>query len=399
MEGDSMSDVEMMHVDSLKPYKKNARTHPAAQIKKIVKSIEQFGFTNPVLTDGKGGIVAGHGRVMAAKEMGLKHVPTIPLSHLTKDQIRAYIIADNKLTLDGAWDEDVLKEELAAINLSDVDIELTGFDPDELTNFLDDPNAEPDPKDDEVPDTPQNVHNVQRGDIWQLGKHRIMCGDSTNGVDIVLLMDSQKADMVFTDPPYGMSYKSNWKNSVSDRKIKNDDAYQLGWITGSEKSGYAFCRFDSYAALEGGLKSKGLKIFTCLVWDKQSHTFGNLKSWANTHEFLVYFGTAKPTTTKRMQNVIRERRLDNGAVGAAAGDDMVHPTQKPLTVIQYVFDCEPIGSVYDPFLGSGSTLIACEKTGRSCYGMEIDPHYCSVIIERWQQFTGETAEKVDARET
>jgi hypothetical protein len=354
--------IEHKKLSDLKPYPKNARTHSKEQVKQIVNSIEEFGFTNPVLTDGKNGIIAGHGRVMAAKEMGMTKVPTVPLAHLSKDQIRAYVVADNKLTLNGGWDEEILNEELLAIDDSDIDLELTGFSLDDVKREL-----EPSEEDDEVPEVDENVHNVQRGDIWQLGDHRLMCGDSTSKEDVDKLMDGVKADMVFTDPPYGIN--ANKQTLGSGKK--------------------AFRR--------GG------------DWDKQRP---DISKWVSYDKVIIwggnYFADILPPTNdwlcwhkKNDGRSFSEFELAWTNLGKNcrhishnwSGEEKSHPTQKPLTVVLWAMGIAPSRTVIDPFLGSGSTLIACEKTKRKCYGMEIDPHYCSVIIERWQQYTEQVAVK------
>jgi DNA modification methylase len=384
-------------VADLKPYKQNARTHSPEQVRQIVKSIEQFGFTNPVLTDGKNRIVAGHGRVMAAKEMGLPTVPTIPLSHLTKAQVRAYVIADNKLALNAGWDEQLLAEELKGIDDSEIDIDLTGFSEDEIAELLKEEPTGSSEDDDNVPDTPQNIFNVQRGQIWQLGEHRIMCGDSTDKGDVDRLMDGAKADMVFTDPPYGIDARTDKVEYV--KTFKNQGVAAKGRyakIAGDDSTETAIKAIAVARDLNApcnifwGGNYYDLKPSPCwIVWDKRVEE--RQTNILNSDCELAY------VDHKSKASVRIFRHLWKGMIKASeSGEPRVHPTQKPVALAEWCF--ENYGdpkTILDLFLGSGSTLIACEKTGRKCYGMEIDPHYCSVIINRWQEYTGKTAEPVD----
>ena len=381
-------DLSETPVADLKPYKQNARTHSPEQVRQIVKSIEQFGFTNPVLTDGKNRIVAGHGRVMAAKEMGLPTVPTIPLGHLTKAQLRAYVIADNKLALNAGWDEQILAEELKGIDDSEIDIDLTGFSEDEIADLLKEDSTGSSEQDDNVPDTPQNIFNVQRGQIWQLGDHRIMCGDSTDKGDVDRLMDGQKADMVFTDPPYGIDFDHvnvGGKGDTSKvfKKIDGDQDTSV-----ARKAYAVFASWDCKQVVWGGnyftdfLPVNGAwLVWTKYRFEKESHPFSDCElAWTNF----------------KKQHVKNHCHVWDGfwreGDRKSEGKTRMHPNQKPVGLFENLLDGD---QVLDLFLGSGSTLIACEKTGRKCYGMEIDPHYCSVIINRWQEYTGKTAELVD----
>ncbi len=372
--------LQVIDINKLKPYEKNPRIITEEALLELENSFNEIGMCQPLVVSNDLSIISGNARYLQLKKEGCDKVQVmIPDRKLTEKQEKAVVIRMNKTNV-GKWDFDSLANNYEIIDLMD-----WGFTTEELIG-VDEEKIEPKCDEDEVPEVKDTV--TKRGDIWLLGNHRLMCGDSTMIDDVEKLMNGEKADMVFTDPPYGMRYKSNWKNSVSSKEILNDDSFITEWITSI--GGYCFCRFDSYSTLEKSLKEFGHKIFTVIVWDKLSHTAGDLSSWANVHEFIVYFGSEK-TTTKREQNVARFRRLDNGAIGKAAKDNMVHPTQKPIELIEYVFECEPHKFIHDPFLGSGSTLIACEKTNRKCYGMELDEHYCDVIVQRWQKYTGKEA--------
>jgi DNA modification methylase len=394
-------DLAETPVADLKPYKQNARTHSPEQVRQIVKSIEQFGFTNPVLTDGKNRIVAGHGRVMAAKEMGLPTVPTIPLSHLTKAQLRAYVIADNKLALNAGWDEQLLSEELKGIDDSEIDIDLTGFSEDEIADLLkEDESTGSSEQDDNVPDTPENIFNVERGQIWQLGEHRLMCGDSTDKGDVDRLMDGQKADMVFTDPPYGIAVATNYgeqlESKVTIHRPHRPKNYRP--VHGDSEE------YDPTSVLEFFKQTEEIFLWGAnnyahrlpssgehgwMVWDKKITENGTVTL---SSDFEICW-------SKAVHKYAMIKILWSGPYGHDKKNDgprRVHPTQKPVKLAETFI--ERWGGktklLVDLFLGSGSTLIACEKTGRKCFGMEIDPHYCSVIINRWQEYTGKTAEPV-----
>jgi DNA modification methylase len=367
-------------ITDLKPYKRNARTHSEAQIRQIAKSIEHYGFTNPVLTDEKLNVVAGHGRIAAAKQLGMDTVPVLKLKGMTPAKARAYVIADNKLALNAGWDEDLLKDELSALIKDDIDLDLVGFSEDEISDFINEDNDDPDEAADDVPEVDENIHGVKRGDIWSLGEHRLMCGDSTSKEDVDRLMNGAKADMVFTDPPYGMrldtDYSKTPKGGKKYRKVQGDDN-DFDPACCLTVDAVRCCIWGAdwfYTRLPEG--------FSPIVWDKQPH---HTVAGPRSHFELCW---VRPAEKRRII-----RRIWTGYTAKEKGEARVHPTQKPIDVCIDVM--ETAGSiVVDLFLGSGSTLIACEKTKRKCYGMEIDPHYCSVIIERWQEYTGMKAVKL-----
>lgn len=374
-------EYKTVSVEKLIPYARNSRTHSEAQVSKIAASIKEFGFLNPIITDGKNGIVAGHGRVMAAQKLGLKELPVIEASHLTEAQKRAYVIADNRLALDAGWDNDMLKVELQELSDLDFDLSLTGFDEKELDGFL-----EPEPSagltdEDAVPEAPEQPVTVE-GDVWLLGRHRLMCGDSTSIDAVGKLMNGVKVDMVFTDPPYNVAF--NGRSGKHD-VIKNDnlsDADFADFIDGTiatikavdPKAYYIWCNWDFYGILQGKLDYK-----SCIVWAK--NVFGMGVGYRHQHEFCLFNG--KIDEVIKNESDLWSIKKDHG---------YVHPTQKPVELSVRAFGNHvKLLNVLDLFGGSGSTLIGAEQTGRNCFVMELDPKYCDVIIKRWQDFTGQQA--------
>jgi DNA modification methylase len=401
--------IEAVPLEALVPYARNSRTHSEAQVAQIAASIREFGFTNPVLIDGEGGIIAGHGRVMAARKLKLAEVPCLRLAHLTDTQKRAYVIADNKLALNAGWDDEMLRLELQELVALGFDLDLTGFSDDELKDLLADDEIEEGLTDpDDVPEPPDEPV-TKPGDVWLLGKHRLMCGDSTSMNALQVLMQGKKADMIFTDPPYGMSYggaraagdhaldkKTGGVKIKSHGMILNDDlqgddlvALVRGAIaaaTANMKSGgalYACFTWRTYAEFEAGLETCGHKVKACIVWDKKSIGLGN-SHYRPQHEFIFYCG-GEWYGDKSESDVWYMSRGNTGAY--------VHPTQKPVELIERALaNSSKKGEVViDCFGGSGSTLIACEKTNRQARLMELDPKYCDVIVKRWEEFTGKEA--------
>jgi DNA modification methylase len=374
-------------VKELVPYARNSRTHSDEQVAQIMASIKEFGFTNPILTDGENGIIAGHGRVVAAQRMGLDEVPTIELSHLTEAQKKAYIIADNKLALNSGWDEEMLAIEIQELHDLGYDLDLTGFSMDELLEM--DINLEgaleaviDESKADDVPEVVENPV-IKLGDLIELGNHRLLCGDSTKDEDVNRLMDSKKADMVFTDPPYGVSYSNNM--NTKHKVIKNDDVFLDGWIPLVEKysKGFIFM-WTSYQVIAQWIditKPFG-KMSNMIIWYKGGGGLGDLKgAFATDFEIALVWNRGAELQDKRIGSVWSINK-DNGA-------SYVHPTQKPVELMEKgIFNCSFAKSiVMDLFLGSGSTLIACENLNRKCYGMELDEKYAQVIIQRWCDYT------------
>ena len=392
--------IEYMPVDQLIPYALNSRTHSDEQVAQIAASIREFGFTNPLLVDDEGGIIAGHGRLMAARKLGMDEVPALRLSHLTDAQKRAYVIADNKLALNAGWDDELLALELGALRDAGYDLELTGFDEGELAALLDlsgelgggDNLTDPDDAPDVLPDA-----FTQPGDVWVMGKHRLMCGDSTSLDAVGALCAGQAVDMWLTDPPYNVAYEGKTKDAL---KIQNDemgdeqfreflrDAYLAAdsamkpgavfYIWHADSEGYNF---------RGAAKDAGWKVRQCLIWQKQSMVMGR-QDYHWKHEPCLYGwkdGAGHLWASDRKQTTILEfdRPSRNGEP----------PTMKPVALFEYQLLNNTKGGdiVLDSFGGSGTTLIAAEKSGRIARLMELDPRYCDVIVRRWQAFTGKRA--------
>ena len=373
---------------SLIPYARNARTHSPAQVDKIAASIREFGFLNPIITDGQSGILAGHGRVMAAQKVGLDTLPTIDAAHLTEAQRRAYVLADNRPALDAGWDNDLLKIELQDLDAAGFDLTLTGFDLGEIAALtLDETEGLTDP--DAVPDAPA-VPVTVLGDVWLLGRHRLMCGDSTSIDAVERLMDGQKADMVFTDPPYGIDFKPQ---RGTHEKILNDalDGAEFGQFL-DDVFGCAFAAMkpDTYAFIWTGWPKLGafeasigklFKIQAMHIWVKNNFGIGYYSRPKHEPFYLCLKG--KPVYPSTAPADVWEAKKVH---------ETVHSCEKPVDLIVEILDTYHKNSlVLDLFGGSGSTLIACEKTARDCRMMELDPKYCDVIIQRWQNFTGQTA--------
>jgi len=398
------NNLEYIALETLIPYARNSRTHSDAQVAQIAASIREFGFTNPILIDAEGGIIAGHGRTMAARKLGLDEVPCIRLKNLTDAQKKAYIIADNKLALNAGWDDEMLKVELTELKDLDFDLSLIGFDADELANLLEPEQVDGLTDEDDVPEAPETPVTVE-GDVWILGNHRLMCGDSTSIDAVEKLMDGQKADLIFTDPPYGMSYGGG-RAAGSTKKgalvkahgmIIGDDlrgknliqmiAEALSSAKACAKDGSAFyvCfPWRTYSEFESAMEGVGLDASACIVWDKKSIGLGN-SNYRPQHEFIFYVKGGSWYGDKAQSDVWY---LSRGATGK-----YVHPTQKPVELIEKaLLNSSKSGDVvHDCFGGSGSTLIAAEKNARYARLMELDPKYCDVIVKRWQEFTGKQA--------
>ena len=385
--------IELIDIESLIPYARNSRTHSDSQVAQIAASIKEFGFTNPVLIDEDGGIIAGHGRTMAARKLGLTEVPCIRLSHLTDAQKKAYVIADNKLALNAGWDDEMLKVELQELKDLDFDLELTGFSDDELADLL----AETQVglvDEDEAPPVPKEPI-TKPGDIWVMGKHRLMCGDSCSTNDMEKLCQGQLVDMWLTDPPYNVAYEGGTGLTIKNDDMGDEqfrqflrDAYVTADIV--MKPGAVF--YIWYADVEtynftGAVKDAGWKMSQILIWKKSSLIMGR-KDYHFIHEPCLYGwkeGAAHLWASDRKQTTIFEfdKPKKNGE----------HPTMKPVALFEYQMLNNTKGGdiVLDSFGGSGTTLIAAEKNGRHARVMELDPKYCDVIVKRWEDFTGKKA--------
>jgi DNA modification methylase len=372
----------------LTPYARNSRTHSDEQVTQIASSIKEFGFTNPILVDADGGIIAGHGRVMAAKKLGFDTVPVIELGYLTEAQKRAYIIADNKLALNAGWDDEMLRIEFDELADLGFDLELTGFSLDEISALQIDELTEGLTDEDAVPEAPETPVSV-RGDVWLLGNHRLMCGDSTSIDDVETLLNGTRAQMVHTDPPYGVSYQSNMRTK-SDKfdVLKNDDVFlDIAPVIDAVSDGWVFV-WTSWKVLPQWFeqfKSFGYPS-NQVIWFKGGGGIGDLKkTFSSDYETALVWHRGAELTGKRIGSVWK--------VGKDGATDYLHPTQKPVALAEEAIDKTTKSGyrVLDLFGGSGSTLIACEKTGRNAFLMELDEKYVDVIIKRWQDFTGKQA--------
>lgn len=378
--------IEQIAIDDLLPYARNSRTHSPEQIAQIAASMVEFGWTNPVLIDANGTIVAGHGRVLAARNLKMDSVPCIRLGHLTPSQVRAYVIADNKLALNAGWDEAMLKSELDAIKEEGFEIGLTGFSDDEIEALLNVEVVQGNTNPDEVPEAPKEPI-TKPGDLWILGNHRLLCGDSTNPQHVERLMDCKKADMVFTDPPYGIAYSSS-KFDGNTKGLTNK-RNKAKMIMGDESD------YDPSFLLQLFKSSK--EIF---VWGYQYYPHklgrGGIIVWnkKRKEEQDCPHGDFELCWSKNERNKMCWIRW-GGFNNKENGEERLHTTQKPVALVEWFFDNWGKGStiVADLFGGSGTTLIACEKTSRHCRMMELDPSYCDVIVKRWEEFTGRKAER------
>ena len=395
-----MIEIQYKATEDLIPYARNSRTHSAEQVAQIAASIREFGWTNPVLIDGENGIIAGHGRVLAAHKLGETQVPTIELSHMSDTQKRAYIIADNKLALNAGWDNDMLALELDDLKDAGFDLGLTGFTLDEI-NALNPEVIQGLTDEDSVPNVPDEPI-TKLGDLWVLGKHVLMCGDSTSIDAVTKLTNGRGVDMLLTDPPYNVAYEGATKEKLT---IKNDsmgddqfrqflrDAFVTAdtmmkkgavfYIWHADSEGYNF---------RGACKDVGWQVRQCLIWKKSSLVMGR-QDYHWKHEPCLYGwkdGSAHLWATDRKQTTILEfdKPFRNGE----------HPTMKPVALFEYQMLNNTKGGdlVLDLFGGSGTTILAAEKHGRHAAVMELDPKYCDVIVKRWEDFTGKKAELINA---
>lgn len=380
--------VEQWPIDKLVPYAKNSRTHSEEQIAQLAASIKEWGFTSAVLVDEEGGIIAGHGRVMAARKLGMESLPVMVAAGWTDAQKRAYVIADNKLALNAGWDNDLLALELGELGDLGFDVELTGFTADEIQALMPVDLNEGLTDPDDAPAPPENPI-TRLGDVWILGKHRVMCGDSTSIDAVEKLMDGRKADMVFTDPPYKVEYQSNKRTkSAKFDVLKNDDTFlDIAPIIEACSTGWVFV-WTSWK-----VQTKWIDQFQSMgyptnivVWHKPGGGIGDLKkTFFSDYEIALVWHRGAELCGKRIGSV--------WTVNKDGASTYVHPTQKPVALAEEALNKTTRASavIMDLFGGSGSTLIACEKTARDCRMMELDPKYCDVIIKRWQDFTGKKA--------
>ncbi len=400
---------EKYPTEKLIPYARNSRTHNDEQIAQIVASIKEFGFTNPILIGDDDVIIAGHGRLMAAQRLGMTEVPVIRLPHLTETQRRALVIADNKIALNAGWDEEMLHLEMEELSELDFDLNLLGFNPDELNEIqlFGEEKSSGNTDDDEVPEAPEEAI-TKRGDIWQLGRHRLICGDTTMIDDVKKLMQDEVADMIFTDPPYNVNYGSTMKDSIryhagtlGGRKIMNDNLGEgfAQFLTDSLSNMMMYCKGAAYVCMSSSelhtlynsFVNAGGKWSTFIIWAKNTFTLGRADYQRQYEPILYGWGADKKHYWCGDRN-----QSDVWEYNKPVKNDL-HPTMKPVELVERAINnSSKIGNiVLDGFGGSGSTLIACEKTGRSARLIELDPKFCDVIVRRWEEYTGNKAQLIE----
>lgn len=380
------TEMQLINIDRLVPYQNNARTHSPEQINKLRASLREFGFINPVIIDRNFGVIAGHGRIAAARAEGITEVPCVFADHLTEAQKKAYILADNRMALDAGWDEDMLRVEIEALQGADFDLMLTGFDDKELADFFG--TNDDDAKDDDfdLSSALEQASFVQKGDVWTVGRHRLMCGDATSMDDVATLMDGKKANLLLTDPPYGVSFKSSSGLTIQNDSMKNEEFYQFLYdafaaavcFLGAGASAYVFHADTEGLNFRKAFIDAGFHLAGCCIWVKDSLVLGR-SDYQWQHEPVLYgflqngkhnwYSDRKQTT---VWNFAKPKRNAN------------HPTSKPLDLLSYPIgnSTQENGIVLDTFGGSGSTMMACEQTNRICYMMELDEKYASVILRR-----------------
>ena len=380
------TELQLVPISKLVPYVNNARTHSPEQIVKLRSSLREFGFINPVIIDRDYGVIAGHGRIAAAKEEGITEVPCVFADHLTEAQKKAYIIADNRMAMDAGWDEELLRVEIESLQAADFDPLLTGFDADELAELFSDDSKEVKDDDYDLTAALEKASFVERGDVWTVGRHRLVCGDATSENDVTLLMNGKKANLLLTDPPYGVSFKSSGGLTIQNDSLKNEEFYSFllaSFKLAADHLESGGAAYVFHADTEGlnfrkAFIDAGFHLAGCCIWVKDSLVLGR-SDYQWQHEPVLYgflqngkhpwFSDRKQTT---IWNFKKPKRNEN------------HPTSKPLDLLSY-----PIGNstqenaiVLDTFGGSGSTMMACQQMNRVCYSMELDEKYASVILRR-----------------
>lgn len=387
-----VSEMNLVDIDKLIPYVNNARTHSKEQINKLRASIREFGFINPVIIDRDYNVIAGHGRIMASKEEGIDKVPCVFVDYLTDAQKKAYILADNRMALDADWDEELLKVEIESLQGADFDLNLTGFDEAELMDIFGDDNQSR-AKDDDFDLTAalEKASFVEKGDVWTVGRHRLMCGDATSSEDVSTLMGNTKANLILTDPPYGVSFKSSSGLTIQNDSMKNEEFYNfllasfkcMAEHLENEGSAYVFHADTEGLNFRKAFIDAGFHLAGCCIWVKDSLVLGR-SDYQWQHEPVLYgfmqngkhkwYSDRKQTT---IWNFDKPKRNAN------------HPTSKPLDLLSYPIgnSTQENGVVIDTFGGSGSTMMACEQMNRICYMMELDEKYASVILRRYVENT------------
>lgn len=388
------TEMQLISIDKLVPYVNNARTHSAEQILKLRSSLREFGFVNPIIIDREFNVIAGHGRLMAAKEEGIEEVPCVFVDYLTDAQKKAYILADNRMAMDAGWDEELLKIEMEELQNLGYDLEFTGFDEKELADLfgVDDKEV----KEDEFDLTAalEKASFVERGDVWFVGKHKLMCGDATSSEDVAKLMEDKKANLILTDPPYNVAFKSSDGLTIQNDSMDNNDFYEFLYLSFKnmadhlENGGAAYV---FHADTEGlnfrkAFIDAGFHLAGCCIWVKDSLVLGR-SDYQWQHEPVLYgflqngkhpwYSDRKQTT---IWNFDKPKKNSN------------HPTSKPLDLLAYPINnsTQANAIVIDTFGGSGSTLMACEQMNRICYTMELDEKYASVILRRYVEDTNDS---------
>ncbi len=395
------SEIKMVAVASLIPYARNARTHSDEQVAQIAASIAEFGFTNPILTDGERGVIAGHGRLAAARKLAMIEVPVIELTHLSAIQKKAYILADNRIAANAGWDDELLGVELAELQDAGFDLELTGFTEDEWDVLIaGDEGTEGLTDEDTVPEVTENPVS-QPGDVWLLGEHKILCGDATKAEDYKALLGDELADMTVTDPPYNVNYANTAKDKMrgTNRPILNDNMGDgfAGFLLLACQNILAVTKGAVYIAmssseldtLQSAFRAAGGKWSTFVIWAKNTFTMGRA-DYQRQYEPILYGwkdGAQHYWCGARDQGDVWQIKKPH--------KNDLHPTMKPVELMERAVrnSSKTRDIVLDPFGGSGTTLIACEKSGRRARLIELDPRYVDVIVKRWQDFTGKEAQR------
>ena len=390
------SKFEKVPIDRLVPYARNARTHSKEQILQLRSSIREFGFLNPCLIDKDYNVIAGHGRIMAAKEEGLTELPCVFVEHLTDAQKRAYIIADNRLAMNAGWDEEMLSVELSDLEGADFDLDLLGFTDAELKKLLGDIETEED--DFDLTAALEEASFVKPGDLWTVGRHRLICGDATKKEDVEKLMDGKKANLILTDPPYAVSYTSASGLSIQNDNLKPEEFYEfllsafqnMVLVSESGASAYVFHADTEGLTFRKAFEEAGFHLSGVCIWAKDSLVLGRspyqwshepiLFGWTKKGKHRWYAGRAETT----VWHFDKPKRNEN------------HPTSKPIDLLSYPIQnsSQANAIVLDLFGGSGSTLIACEQTDRICYMAELDDKYASVILRRYVEYKNGASEDV-----
>ena len=388
------TEMQLISIDKLVPYVNNARTHSPEQILKLRSSLREFGFVNPIIIDREFNVIAGHGRLMAAKEEGIEEVPCVFVDYLTDAQKKAYILADNRMAMDAGWDDELLKIEMEELQNLGYDLEFTGFDEKELADLfgVDDKEVEEDEFD--LTAALEKASFVERGDVWFVGKHKLMCGDATSSEDVAKLMEDKKANLILTDPPYNVAFKSSDGLTIQNDSMDNNDFYEFLYLSFKnmadhlENGGAAYV---FHADTEGlnfrkAFIDAGFHLAGCCIWVKDSLVLGR-SDYQWQHEPVLYgflqngkhpwYSDRKQTT---IWNFDKPKKNSN------------HPTSKPLDILAYSINnsTQTNAIVIDTFGGSGSTLMACEQMNRICYTMELDEKYASVILRRYVEDTNDS---------